>query len=319
MRTKLCIILALAAVIGLSGCQGFKKSFFNQGVSMERWMSSLEVKKIQVNDLSVSYLEREGNGETIVLLHGFSADKDCWVRFVRNLPESYRVIVIDLPGHGSTTRNWKSTYSIDYITKGFAGTVDALRLERFHLSGNSMGGYVSTLYSASHPDRVLTLCLIDPAGISTSPEPSDREISIAHGVNPLVPKNMDEFNSTLEYAFHKQPYLPWPARSVICAQYLERSSFNEKMWADLMANKVDTTNYLKDIHMPTLLLWGDHDRIIHVSTVSVFEKGIPQIQTVIFKDCGHMPMLEIPKESAAVYASFLKGAHENATPTKKSN
>jgi abhydrolase domain-containing protein 6 len=310
MRSKIFIIVALTAVICLTGCACFKKSLFNQGLSIERWRSSLEEKRIQVNDLSVSYLEREGSGETIVLLHGFSADKDCWVRFVRNLPKSYRVFVIDLPGHGSTTRDWNTTYSIEYITKGFADTVDALHIDRFHLSGNSMGGYVSSLYSASHPDRVMTLCLVDPAGIFNSPQPSDREIALAHGVNPLVPKNMDEFDSMLGYAFYHQPFLPWPARSVTGAQYLERSAFNEKMWADIMKYRVELTCCLKDIHMPTLLMWGDRDRIIHVSTVSVFEKGIPQIKTVIFKDCGHMPMLEIPEESAAAYTSFLKKAHE---------
>jgi abhydrolase domain-containing protein 6 len=310
MRHKICLVLALAVVMSLSGCAGFKQSLFNKGLSVERWRSSLEEKKMQVNDLSVSYLERQGSGETIVLLHGFSADKDNWVRFVRYLPETYRVIAIDLPGHGSTTRDWNSTYSIDFMTQGFARTVDALHLDRFHLAGNSMGGYVSTLYSASHPDRVLTLCLVDPAGIIKSPQPSDREISLAHGVNPLVPKDIDQFYTMLEYAFYHQPYLPWPARSVTASRYLERSKFNEKMWADLMETRVDSANYLKDIHMPVLLMWGDRDRIIHVSTVSVFQKGLPQVETLIYKDCGHMPMLEIPKQSALDYAAYLKGKHE---------
>ena len=61
-------------------------------------------------------------------------------------------------------------------------------------------------------------------------------------------------------------------------------------------------------------MWGDRDRIIHVSTVGAFEKGIPQIKTVIFKDCGHSPMLEIPGESAAVYTSFLKDEQKNTAP-----
>jgi pimeloyl-ACP methyl ester carboxylesterase len=287
------------------GCAGFKRSLFESGLSLERKLSGMEEKTITVNELSVSYLERPGVGETIVLLHGFSADKDNWVRFTRHLPEYYRVIAIDLPGHGSTTRDFNSTYSIDYITQGFANTVDALKIKRFHLAGNSMGGYVSALYSARHPARVQTLCLIDPAG-ATSPQPSDREISLSRGVNPLVPKTLFEFDNTLSYGFYRQPFLPWPARSVYAQRYIERSSFNEKMWSDIMENRVDVERYLGDISMPTLLMWGDRDRIIHISTVEVFLKGIPKIKTVIFKDCGHMPMVEIPRESATAYTSFLE-------------
>lgn len=275
-------------------------------MSVERWRSSLVEKRVEVNDLSVSYLERAGRGETIVLLHGFSGNKDLWVRFVRCLPREYRVIVVDLPGHGSTTRDAGKTYSIEYLSQGFAQTVDALGLDSFHLAGNSMGGYVSIIYGAAHPDRTRTLCLVDSAGIFTSPEPSDREVALSNGINPLVPKTMDEFESMLGYAFHRQPFMPWPAKSVTGAEYLERSSFNEKMWADIMANRVDAAERLKDIRMPVLLMWGDKDRIIHVSTLGVFQQGLPQAETVVFKDCGHMPMLETPRESARAYTSFLK-------------
>jgi abhydrolase domain-containing protein 6 len=298
--------------LSLCGCAGFKKSLFDQGISMERWRSSLAPKTVQVNDLSVSYLERDGSGETIVLLHGFNADKDNWVRFVRHLPQRYRVIAIDLPGHGMTTRDWKTTYSIDYITQGFANTIDALKLERFHLAGNSMGGFVSTLYGASHPDRVLSILLMNSAG-TKSPEKSDREIAVAHGTNPLVPKTTEGFETLLEYAFNKQPSMPWPARSELASRYFEKSRFNEKMWSDIQENMVDSATYLKDLHMPVLIMWGDRDRIIHVSTAEVFQKGIPHAQTVIFKDCGHLPMLEIPRESAQAYASFLAEHREVAS------
>ncbi|HNY65338.1 MAG TPA: alpha/beta fold hydrolase [Deltaproteobacteria bacterium] len=306
MRRAVPIALALFISLSLCGCAGFKRSLFDQYISLERWRSSMVPRTIQVNDLSVSYLERDGGGETIVLLHGFSAEKDNWVRFVKHLPPRYRVIAIDLPGHGMTTRNWKTTYSIDYITQGFANTVDALKLERFHLAGNSMGGFVSTLYGASHPDRVLSILLMNPSG-TKSPEKSDREIAIEHGINPLVPKTMDGFESMLEYVFHKQPDMPWPARSELASRYLRKSAFSEKVWSDIQESKVDTALYLKDLHMPVLIMWGDRDRIIHVSTVHVFQKGIPQAQTVIFKDCGHLPMLELPIESAQAYSSFLMG------------
>lgn len=307
----LCIFFILCAVL-LCGFTGCKESLFNSGLSMERNLSDLEPKTIKVRELTISYLERPGTGETIVMLHGFGADKDNWVRFARYLPKEYRLIAIDLPGHGSSTKDFAVTYTIDYITEGFARAVDALHLDRFHLAGNSMGGYVSVLYSSEHPDKVLSLCLIDPAG-AKSPQLSDRELALARGVNPLVPKTEAEFDELMSYAFYKKPFMPWPAHSVLAKRYIENSAFNEKLWNDVWDNRVDVSNYFKDLHMPVLLFWGDKDRIIHISTVSVFEKGIPQLKKVIFRDCGHMPMLEIPKESANAYVSFLQGKLQDPT------
>lgn len=318
MRSRHFTIIALCAVIALCCFSGCKKSLFEAGMSMERRMSSLNPKTVQTGDLTISYLERPGTGETIVMLHGFGADKDNWVRFARHLPKEYRLIAIDLPGHGSSTRDWKTTYTIDYITKGFADTVDTLHLDRFHLMGNSMGGYVSALYSSAHQSRVITLCLIDPAG-AVSPEPSDRERALERGVNPLVPKTREQFYELMDYAFYKKPFLPWPAYSVLADRYVELSAFNEKLWNDVWTNRKDVANYLGDLHMPVLLLWGDKDRIVHVSTVSVFEKGIPHIQTVIFKDCGHMPMVEIPKDTASAYLDFLQKAGQTAVPTHEAS
>jgi pimeloyl-ACP methyl ester carboxylesterase len=242
----------------------------------------------------------------VVLLHGFGADKDNWVRFVRHLPEEYRVIAIDLPGHGSSTRDAQTTYTIDFITRGFAGAVDALGLDQFHLAGNSMGGYVAVLYSFHNPDKVLTLGLIDPAG-ATSSAPSDLQLAIERGENPLVPKSREGFDTLMAYGFHKKPFIPWPITDVLANRYIERSAFNEKMWKDIHDNWKDIAQYLGSLKMPVLLVWGEKDRILHVSSVSVYRRCIPQVKTVILENCGHVPMLELPKVAADRYASFLKG------------
>ncbi len=318
MRSRVCMFFALCIIVSLCGCTGFKKSLFDSGISLERKLSKLEQKTVQVGKLSVPYLERPGSGETIVMLHGITADKDNWVRFARYIPKEYRIIAVDLPGHGDNVRDFQTTYTIEYITEGFADTVKALGLDRFHLVGNSMGGYVSTIYSSDNPGKVLSLCLIDPAG-AKSPQLSDRELALTRGVNTLIPKTKAEFDELLAYGFHKQPFMPWPARSVLAEKYIERSEFNQKLWNDVWDNRVDVESYFGNITMPVLLLWGDKDRIIHVSTVSVFEKGIPQTKTVIFRDCGHMPMLEIPKESALIYTSFLQGTFKDPKSDSKTH
>ena len=306
--------LILCAICSLGGCADVRNSMFDCSMALERRLSKLDLKTLQAGDLTFSYLERTGPGETIVLLHGFSADKDNWGRFIRHLPKEYRVIAIDLPGHGSTTRDTQTTYTIDFLCRGFADAVQTLHLERFHLAGNSMGGYVSALYSFHYPDKVLTLCLIDPAG-ATSPQPSDLQIALEKGENPLVPATRDDFHTLMRYVFHDRPFIPWPITRVLADRYIERSAFNGKMWQDIHDHWEDITRYLGGLKMPVLLIWGDKDRILHVSSVSVYQRHIPHVQTVILEDCGHAPMLELPKVTADKYIAFLKKpAQETAIP-----
>jgi pimeloyl-ACP methyl ester carboxylesterase len=262
---------------------------------------------VSIGNQTIAYLERPGKGETIVLLHGFGANKDNWPRFVRYIPKEYRVIALDLPGHGDSSKLSDQTYTIEFITQGMAQAVDALKLSTFHLAGNSMGGYVTMLYSVKNPQRVMTACLIDTAGIR-SPQKSDLQIALGQGKNVLVAKTDMEFNGLLKYAFYSPPFIPWPMKSMLARKAVEASAFNQKMWNELAARTdgFDFTPRLSEIKPPVLLIWGDKDRITHVSSAKVIESHVPGIESVILKDCGHMPMLERPKETAGYYVSFLK-------------
>jgi abhydrolase domain-containing protein 6 len=294
------LILAL-----FSGCASFKQSLFDLSMSAEYSRSDLEPKRIVSDGITMTYLERTGENETIVLVHGFGANKDNWVRFVRHLPDTYRVIAVDLPGHGDSSQIMQDTYTIEYITKGFADMIDALGIKQFHLAGNSLGGYVAMLYTVNNPGRVLSLGLIDPAGVD-SPQPSDLQLAIQRGENPLIPKTRNGFEELMEYGFVKQPFLPWPVRSVVAEKYIAHSTFNQKMWNDIWSNRRDAVYLLEDIQSPTFLIWGDKDRILHVSSAEVYKRHIKGLKTVIMKDCGHAPMLERPKETAGSYISFLQ-------------
>lgn len=297
--------LLIGAVCLLCGCSGFQKSLFDCSMSMEHRLSKLWEKSVQAGGLTFSYLERSGPGETVVLLHGFGADKDNWVRFVRHLPKEYRVIAIDLPGHGSTTRDAHTAYTVDYLTQGFADAVQALNLDRFHLAGNSLGGFVSVIYSAGNPGRVSSLCLIDPAG-AASPQPSDLQLAVERGENPLVPKSREDFDALMAYGFHNRPFIPWFIINVLADRYIERSAFNEKMWNDIHRHQKDVVPYLGALKMPVFLIWGDKDRVLHVSSVSVYRQHIPQVETLILQNCGHVPMLELPRITAGHYTEFLE-------------
>jgi pimeloyl-ACP methyl ester carboxylesterase len=297
-----CLVLVFCL---MSGCASSQEALCDAAISAERMLSGLDEASITFQGQKIAYLERQGSGETIVLLHGFGADKDCWLRFVRGLPEEYRVIAFDLPGHGDSTRDDTKDHTIDFITAGFATAADALRLDRFHVVGNSMGGWVGMLYTARNPDRVITLGLFDSAGVF-SPEPSDLQKALARGENILVPASEEAFFTLMEYGFHKEPFIPWPIRSVLARRAVQDAPFRLKMWNAINLDRKDVTPVLPDLNLPVLVLWGADDRITHLSAVRIYERYLPRAETVVMEDCGHMPMLERPAETSGHYIAFLK-------------
>ncbi len=292
------------------GCGFMQDSLYNLVIKVERNRSDLVPKTIRVGNDSVVYLEREGTGETIVLIHGFSADKNHWIRFVRHIPEGYRVLAIDLPGHGDSVQDPIRKYDPNTLSRGIAGTIEKLGLKRFHLVGNSLGGLVSKLYAYGHPGRVITLGLFDSAGIN-SPIPSDFKLALKKGENPFLVKSRKDYDRLNHYAFYRQPFDLGVLNSVMARKYIKRNDFNQKMFSDVL--KTDTPEnqralqtLMTRLKMPVFVIWGDKDRLLHVSGVEVYKQVLPQVETVILKDCGHVPMIEQPTVSARHYAEFLK-------------
>ena len=312
MRKKLLFITVLLLVSLSSGCASFKHGIYDFMISADRSKSGLKQGLVQIPGQTMAYLERPGTGETIVLIHGFGANKDNWIRFTRNIPAEYRVIAFDMPGHGDNAKAEDKTYSIDYLTESLGQAVDALKLGRFHIAGNSMGGYISILYTARNPQRVMSMLLLDNAGLQTvSPQPSDLQIAVAKGLSPRTPASEEDFTELMKYAFHKEPFIPWPITSVLAERAVESSVFTKKMWIDLNTHDIDLLPLLPTLKLPILVIWGDHDRILHVSTTEILKRFLPDAEIIIMKECGHMPMLERPEETARHYLSFLNKHAKN--------
>lgn len=307
MKKALSPLLFILFIFLLSSCSSVQKSIFDFGLSIERYRSDLEYKTIYVDGERYSYLEREGFGETIILLHGFAANKDSWIRFVRYLPETYRVIVLDMPGHGDNRLDMNRTYNIEYVAKGVASIIEGLDIKRFHLAGNSFGGLVSTLYALNNTERLMTLGLFDSAGVKP-PVKSEFYELLEKGDNPLVVTSDEGFDRLMRFIFYDEPFIPWPGRPVLAMRFMKRSEFNQKMWNDLFGDRLNENlnSRLYEIRVPVFILWGDHDRVLHVSSTVIYKKNIPDPHLVIMEDCGHAPMLERPDEAAEHYSTFLE-------------
>lgn len=297
--------ILVAGLIGLMAL--FPEKTAELGISAERSRSSLQEKTVVVDGDTWHYLEGGPmDAEVLLLLHGFGGDKDNWTRFSKTLSESYRVIAVDLPGFGESAVHPEWDYSLPPQRGRVDRFVDTLNLERFHLVGNSMGGHLAALYTHELPGKVLSLALFNNGGIS-APEESDLLRALARGENPLVVESLEDFDKLVAFAAHKQPFIPWPMKGVFAQMALDRVASNRLIFQALVNDRdSELEPILADIDIPVLILWGEYDRVLHVSSIDVMRPLLPQAKVVIMKDTGHLPMIERPAETAAHYLEFLQ-------------
>jgi len=284
---------------------------YEQAMNAERAAAGLVRKAVQVDDHQIAYLEG-GSGEVVVLLHGFGAEKDNWDRFAKYLQPGYQVFIPDLPGFGESTKTPAARYDMESQVKRLDRFAEALNLTTFHLVGNSMGGMIACEYAAQYPRKVLTVGLLAPGGIF-APNKSDVIKLMEKGENPLLVKSPEDFDRILALLFVNPPPFPPSFKKILAERAMAGAAFNEKIFKDMSGDFSKTTSplapFLPKIEAPVLIIWGDKDRILDVSSVPILEKGLKNRQTVIMKDTGHVPMMEKPQETALTYRAFIeKGA-----------
>ena len=180
-------------------------------------------------------------------------------------------------------------------------------VEQFHLVGNSMGGTIALFFAFQYPDRVKTLGLFDSGGV-ISPEPSELSKLLAKGENPLIADSAEDYERLLEFTMEDPPFLPWPFAKVMSRKSTPLKVLNEKIFADIIKpGKYTTKQVLSAIKTPALILWGEEDRVIHVSSVTVFEEHLSNHKSVILSGVGHAPMVERPEQTATILRDFITG------------
>lgn len=273
---------------------------------VERQRAGLSLKQISVGDLSIHYYEGgPSSAQTILMVHGFAANKDNWLRFARHLSQDYRVIALDLPGFGASDKP-AGSYDVGTQTERLASVIDALAIEQLHLIGNSMGGHISALYAARYPHRTLSLALLDNAGI-TSPQPSELMQRLQRGEpNPLVVKSPEDFQRLLDFIFVQPPYLPESLKGYFAEQAIANSAHYDQVFVHLIERYIPLEPELPKIQAPTLIIWGAEDRALHVSSVEVMQPLLRKPSVVILADTGHAPMIERAELTAQHYRAFLQ-------------
>lgn len=236
---------------------------------LEQKIARLDRKTMQLGDHEVTYLEG-GQGPTIVMLHGITADSGNWTRFARYYTDNYRVVIPDLPGFGESSRIPTASYSIPAQSERVRAFMQALGVQQFHLVGNSMGGYIGAYYAAQYPDTVLSLGLFDAAGVDAPQRTAFMEDLYAGRPNQMLPTDREDFRRVLKLVMEDPPYIPGFAIDVLADKALKHREFNRKVFAELQQQQLDLAPLLPKIKAPTLLLWGEQDRVLDPSAIPVY-------------------------------------------------
>ncbi len=275
---------------------------FSKNPSIERKRAGLVRKEIDLPDgTHYVYLEG-GEGEPLMLLHGFGGNKDNFTRVACFLTSHYRVIVPDHIGFGESAHPQDADYSPMAQADRLHTLTQASGIQSVHVGGNSMGGQIAMTYAALYPDEVKSLWLLDPAGVWSAPESEVRKIIVETGRNPLIVRNEDEFAQLFAMVMNEPPFVPRPILNVMAKERIRNYALEERIFKQLVGDSVEER--VRGMKTPTLIVWGDKDRLVNVATADFLHKLLPNSQVVIMSGVGHVPMLERPRQSAEDYLRF---------------
>ena len=313
MKTGLRIALALLALLVLATAAVLVWSWAPDRPTAEleqRWAQPpstfMEVEGLRV------HLRDEGpagDPTPIVLIHGTSASLHTWDGWTEALRTNRRVIRFDLPGFGLTGPNAADDYSMAVYVHFVLALLDQLGVQRFVIGGNSLGGEVAWATAHAAPQRVEKLILVDAAGYVFEPEsvPLAFRAAALPGLRALMghllPPGMVENSVRSVYG---DPSRVTPELVQRYSDLARRAGNRHALTVRMAQRNTGREQDIRDLKLPTLILWGARDRLIPPVNGERFAKDIAGSQRVVFEGLGHVPQEEDPAATVAVVQQFLR-------------
>ncbi|MCG8313880.1 MAG: alpha/beta hydrolase [Pseudomonadales bacterium] len=313
-RVKNVLLVGLALLTVLAGTaywlvDSYKFEIYDAEIASQIEALGLQKKTVQAGGFSWAYLENSSRHQkpTLVMIHGFGATKEAWLQFAAYLHKDFHLVIVDLPGHGESSFDNNKQYGLDDQTQYVHAFIEAIALDRFHLTGNSMGGGITGLYTATQPDKVISAVLIDPAGIVD--HRSDYQAYLDRGENPLLIQTVADLDFLYEYAVAEKITIPWPINEVLLAKAMEMRPNLQHIFIDVTtALEYDYKGAIAAIESPMMVIWGTEDRIISPKNAAEYQSLNPDIEVKLLDNVGHIPMVEVPDKTAKIIAQFASSA-----------
>ena len=256
--------------------------------------------------LKVHYRE-EGvrDGRTIMLIHGSNASLHTWEPWVKILGKDYRIISLDLPGHGLTGTHPGGVYDYPVFVDVVDRLMARLKVKSAVIGGNSMGGGTAWMFALAHPEKTDAVLLIDAAG---APQWQARKIPIGFRLARMpVVKELTRFiapRSMFESSIKTSMSVQSKIDDALVDRYWELNRFpgnreaTMKRFALPHNNRQASKEGLAAIMVPVMIMWGEEDNLIPVESAKWFADALPGAKLVIYPKVGHIPMEEVPEQSA---------------------
>jgi pimeloyl-ACP methyl ester carboxylesterase len=266
---------------------------------------------VEVDGLQVHYrITGEGKEKTVVLLHGTSSSLHTWEKWTELLDPHFRVVSFDLPGFGLTGPFPHSDYSPERYLEFLEKVLDRLEVDTFHLAGNSFGGFLAWRFALDHPERVSKLVLLNSSGYPRGDQPTPLGFRMAMN-EPLRPI-FTHFTprSVVSRTVHEVYFDQSKVTDALIDRYYDlllREGNRDALMHQIQQVKHETAEAVRNISCPTLILWGDHDRVVTPEDAPKFQRDIQGSQLIIYEGMGHVPMEEDPQRTMADVLPFLIG------------
>jgi pimeloyl-ACP methyl ester carboxylesterase len=257
-----------------------------------------------------------GDGPPVVLIHGVAGRAAQWDQTMSLLAEEHTVVAPDLLGHGESAKP-RGDYSLGAFASGVRDLMVGLDIESATVVGHSLGGGVAMQFAYQFPERCERLVLVSSGGLGNDVHPMLRAATLPGSelVLPLLAHSRAlEAAAIVPRAFGALGFRAGPDMTEIARGYQSlsnaeaRNAFIQTVRAviDVTGQRVDASDrlYLSS-KMPSLIVWGERDRIIPVEHGHDAHAGMPGSRFEVFEDAGHFPQLSDPLRFARVLSAFL--------------
>lgn len=266
-----------------------------------------QLRYLDANGVRTRVLEA-GSGPALIFLHGISGHLEAYHRNILPHARYFRTIAIDMLGHGFTDKPDRDYQIADYV-EHLRDVLDALDIEKAHISGESLGGWVAARFAAKHPERVDRLVLNTAGGMIADPKVMERlkTLSLNAVRSPdreatrrrleflmLDPTVVTEDLVEARFACFRQPGMNRAMEQIMCLQDL-----------DVRLRNMLTDEELGRIQAKTLVLWTTHDPTASVEVGRWLANLVAGSRFVVMENCGHWPQYEDPETFNRAHLDFL--------------
>jgi pimeloyl-ACP methyl ester carboxylesterase len=257
----------------------------------------------------------EGQGPDLLLLHGLGASSFSWRDNLAPLSRHFRVLAPDLPGHGSSPAPLTADYRPEALAQGVLEFMDRRGLAEVAVAGNSLGGGLALLLARDHPQRVTALILLAPAVALTRIPWIFYPLRLP-GLGLLAAALMGPWiiPLALRLAYHRWDRITPQVVAGYAAPFrdLRRRLALRRLCRQARLQPLEEIEaWLKSVRQPTLIIWGQKDRILPVAQAHWLKARLPQAELVLLPQVGHAPQEEAPEEVNKIIIDFLAPSLKN--------